>query len=209
MIKKLKSVIDSIGYIITGRSRGAFVRNSRLDKHTYIGCRSRIYSSTMAKYSYAGRNNYLFKTHVGKFSSIADNCCIGLPEHLINRVSTSPVFQQGKNVLRISFSAEKQPLYKETFIGNDVWIGSNVSIKAGATIGDGAVVGMSSVVTKDVPPYAVVVGNPARIIKYRFSEEVIQKLLDIEWWKWDEEQLKQNADLFTNPELLIQAFCNK
>lgn len=200
---------ESFLALVSGRSSLALIRNSSLSQKCHVGMRTRFYSSTIDRYSYIGNSGYFFKSDIGSFTSIADNCWCGMPEHSITHASTSPVFQKGNNKLRTNFAKIEQPQYKRTIIGNDVWIGNNVSIKAGVTIGDGAVVGMSSVVTKDVPPYAVVVGNPARIIKYRFSEDVIQRLLDIDWWKWDEEQLKRNAELFTNPELLIQVFCKK
>jgi serine acetyltransferase len=80
-------------------------------------------------------------------------------------------------------------------IENDVWIGAKSTIMSGVKISNGAVVGAGSLVSKDVPPYAIVVGNPAKIIKYRFSEEQIQKLLTISWWKWDEQKIKDNAML--------------
>ena len=199
---------ESFLSMISGRSSFAFIRHSRLSIKCHIGVNTRFYSSSIKKYSYIGNEGYFFKADIGAFTSIADNCSCGMPEHSILHTSTSPVFQKGRNKLRTNFSCYEQPQYKRTVIGNDVWIGNNVSIKAGVTIGDGAVVGMASVVTKDVPPYAVVVGNPARIIKYRFSEDIIQKLLDLKWWYWDEELIKQNAELFYNPDLLIKATIN-
>jgi len=84
-------------------------------------------------------------------------------------------------------------------IGNDVWIGNNVTILQGVTIGDGAIVGAGSVVTKDIEPYAVYVGNPARKIKYRFAGEEIEKLLKIQWWNQSREWLREHAESFANP----------
>lgn len=81
--------------------------------------------------------------------------------------------------------------YAPVRIGNDVWIGDNVIIKNGVKIGDGAVVGLGAVVTKDVPPYAVVAGVPAKIIKYRFSDEIISELLELEWWNLEEDVIRQ------------------
>lgn len=75
-------------------------------------------------------------------------------------------------------------------IGNDVWIGDNVTILGGNIIGDGAVVATGAIVTKDVPPYAIVAGNPARIIKYRFEKDIVDDLQKIQWWLWSSEQLK-------------------
>lgn len=84
-------------------------------------------------------------------------------------------------------------------IGNDVWIASHVVIGSGANIGDGAVIGANSVVVGNVPPYAVAVGSPARVVKYRFDERLITQLLEIRWWEWEDERIKQNRELFLNP----------
>jgi chloramphenicol O-acetyltransferase type B len=76
-------------------------------------------------------------------------------------------------------------------IGNDVWIGAEAIILSGVTIGDGAVIGARAVVAKDIPPYAIAVGNPARIIRQRFDEKTIEKLLEIKWWNWDDAQIEK------------------
>jgi virginiamycin A acetyltransferase len=87
-------------------------------------------------------------------------------------------------------------------IGNDVWIGTECVILTGVTIGDGAVVAANSVVSDDVPPYAIVAGSPAKIIRYRFTDDIIQRLLAIKWWLWDHDRIKANPDLF-NGELTL------
>ena len=91
-------------------------------------------------------------------------------------------------------------------IGNDVWIGANVCILPGISIGDGAVLAAGAVITKDVPPYAIVGGVPAKVIKYRFSEDIIKKLLKIKWWNWEEEKVKKNKDLFYDPVKFVERF---
>jgi hypothetical protein len=92
-------------------------------------------------------------------------------------------------------------------IQNDVWIGAKSTIMSGVKISNGSVVGAGSVVTKDVPPYAIVAGNPAKVVKYRFSEEQIEKLLSIAWWNWDEQKIKDNAmDMWSDN---INEFINK
>lgn len=83
---------------------------------------------------------------------------------------------------------------RQIIIGNDVTIGANVTIMGGVTIGNGAVVGANSLVTKDIPPYAIVGGNPAKIIKYRFKEDIIEKLNEIKWWNWNEKKIRENMD---------------
>ena len=82
-------------------------------------------------------------------------------------------------------------------IGNNVWIADNVMILSGVSVGDGAVLGAGSIVTKDVPPYSVAVGSPARVIKKRFSEEIIEQLLEIQWWDWPEDKIRRNQKFFS------------
>lgn len=92
-------------------------------------------------------------------------------------------------------------------IGSDVWLGSRCTIMAGVTIGHGAVIGARTVVTRDVPPYAVVTGNPGRVVKYRFDEQTIAALLDIAWWDWPEVRVRQNLDLLLSGD--ITAFIDR
>ncbi len=91
-------------------------------------------------------------------------------------------------------------------IGNDVWIGANVVILPGVKIGDGAVIAAGAVVTRDVEPYAIVGGVPAKIIKYRFSKDIIEKFLRIKWWEWSIEKIEENIELFYTPELFCEIF---
>ena len=93
---------------------------------------------------------------------------------------------------RCSHSGFDEPLT----IGNDVWIAANVCVLRGLTVGDGAVIGAGSVVTKDIPPYAIVVGNPAHVVKYRFAEEVIPRVIALKWWDWPYDVIRENAVLF-------------
>lgn len=93
-------------------------------------------------------------------------------------------------------------------IGNDVWIGQGVTIVNGVTISDGAIIGMNSMVAKDVPSYAVVVGNPMVIKRFRFSQEIIDKLLKIKWWNWTDKKIKKSMKYFRNIELFIQKYEN-
>ena len=142
---------------------------------------------------------------IGNYCSIADNLqFIAKGTHMINWVTTYP-FQEiwGMDVPLYEINGIKGkagdlPPASPITIGNDVWIASNVKIKQGVTIGDGAVLATECFVTKDVPPYAVVGGNPARIIKYRFTEEQINELLQIKWWNWSDEEVRQAVPLLTS-----------
>jgi acetyltransferase-like isoleucine patch superfamily enzyme len=144
----------------------------------------------VGRYSYgAGSINVEFgnpaNLKIGSFCSIAANltCFLG-GNHRIDWVTTFPFGHIFKDVFN-TFDGTGHPHSKGGIvIGNDVWIGKNVTILSGVTIGSGAVIGLNSTVTKDVPPYSVVAGNPAKFIKYRFTAEQIADLLDIAWWDW-------------------------
>lgn len=133
---------------------------------------------------------------VGKFCSIADEVTIFLGgNHRTDWVSTYPFPAFGRNFPE-AIGIEGHPSTKgNVVICNDVWIGSHATILSGVTIGDGAVVGAYSVVAKDVPPYAVVAGNPARIIRYRFNEKIIKQLLALQWWHWPIEKIRKSVYL--------------
>lgn len=177
-----------------------------------IGSHSKVCEGTQAtnillgKCSYIGCFGFVLNTDIGSFCSIADNCRIGGAEHPISRVSTSPVFHKGSNVMKINFDNAAIESSKRTVIGNDVWIGANVCIKSGVHIGDGAVIGMGSVVVHDVGDYEIWAGNPARLIRKRFSDEIIREIQELKWWNWDEMKLRKMALYFVDPVKLIENF---
>lgn len=136
------------------------------------------------------------KLNIGAFCSIADNVEIFLGgNHDYERVSTFPFFEKGFGGKSGTYSNG------DVVIGNDVWIGSGAKILSGVSIGDGAVVGAFSVVTKDILPYAIVGGNPARTIKWRFRPEKIKALQEMQWWNWSDEQIKENIKFITGDDL--------
>lgn len=120
------------------------------------------------------------------------------------KLSTSLIFTSKNNGTGTSWT-DKQPTdeFREINIGNDVWIGSRALIMGGVTIGNGAVVGAGAVVTKDVPPYAIVGGVPTKIIRYRFSPDVIERLLDLNWWNMSDDLLKEHIMLFPKEDISI------
>lgn len=180
------------------------LRDCDVDSTSHIGMASNCIRVKMGRYSYMGYNNSVCDTIIGSFCSIASNCAIGGGKHPLDSVSTSPVFYAGRNILRKNFSNNPEQKNQGVEIGNDVWIGEAVFINDGVKIGTGAVVGAHCVVTKDVPPYAIVVGVPAKIIRYRFEEKIIDQLLKSEWWEWSDEKLSDMGPLFENPEKLLK-----
>jgi len=143
-----------------------------------------------------------FELSIGKYCSIADNVTvIAGGEHHMEWVSTYPFADRWKLV-----SEKEQPkaLDKgEIKIGNDVWVGHGATILSGVIIGDGAVIGAMAVVTKNVEPYSVVAGNPAKFIKRRFPDSIVESLIKIKWWDWSENKIQESQELFQNPEAFI------
>jgi len=148
---------------------------ARINKNTKIG-----------SFSYVESRTTIFPgTTIGRYCSIGKGCQVGVIAHPVDWLSTSP-FQYNFAYHFPDYAKDfKERVFQrpmETTIGNDVWVGSMAIIKRGVTISDGAIIAAGAVVTKDVPPYAIVGGVPAKVIRYRFSQAVIDELLDIQWW---------------------------
>jgi len=144
-------------------------------------------------YSSIGRYSKLAYVHMGKFCSISWDVTIGAIEHPYDRISTHAF----PYTSRAGHFVNHEKHFKTiTWVGNDVWIGCNSVIISGVKIGDGAIIGASAVVTKDVPPYAIVVGIPAKIIGYRFDSKTVEKLQEIKWWDLDRDEIKKNINIF-------------
>lgn len=155
--------------------------------HSHILQNCIINKSKIGNYSYIGRNSLIQNANIGNFCSIANDVLIGLGKHPLDMFSTSPVFYHKKNALRVSVVADDKNIeeYERIIIGNDVWIGARSIVMDGVIIGDGAVVAAGSVITKDVEPYMIVAGAPAKPIRKRTSDEKIKYYLQTEWWKLD------------------------
>lgn len=186
------------------RLHGTCVINSTIDKSSLVGVSCNVVGSQMSKYSYCGSDCQIVNTLIGSFCSISDHVFIGGAEHPMYRVSSSPVFLNVRHSgPKKRFARFHSPKSKKTIIGNDVWIGHAATIKQGVVVGNGAVVGSNTLVTKDVPPYAIVGGVPARIIKYRFPQNVIARLEEIQWWNLPDEEITKRIELWhiKNPTL--------
>jgi virginiamycin A acetyltransferase len=144
------------------------------------------------------------KLKIGKFCSLASNCKFLMKgaQHTLNSFTTYPLFWNlvSKPEIKNFFDCIPDKKYYnkdygDTIIGNDVWIGYDALIMPGVTIGDGAVIGAKAVITKDVEPYTIVGGNPAKVIRKRFDDETIKKLLKVQWWNWEIEKIMKNYNL--------------
>lgn len=187
----------------TGVSLFALVDNKSIINHkAKINRQVKVYQSNVGPYSYVGSKTELICTDIGKFCSIAHRCTIGLGSHSMNKMSTSPIFTAIKNATGHSWaSINNFQEFHNVLIGNDVWIGIEVIIMGGVRIGNGAIIGAGSIVTKDIPDYAIAVGVPAKVIKYRFEKPLIDRLMEIQWWNLPEEKLKKNLKLFQKDNL--------
>lgn len=147
------------------------------------------------------------KLEIGSFCSIAANIKIYLGgNHRVDWITTYPFGHTHKGVFN-KFNGEGNPKTNgDVIIGNDIWIGSDVTIMSGVRIGDGAVLANNSHVVKDVEPYSIVGGNPAKLIKYRFDKDVIEKLLEIKWWDLNDDKINELSPLLCSEN--IQEFLN-
>jgi len=183
------------------------IKNSSFGKYNTLQKYARLRDAKLDDYSYVSRNTQVYNATIGKFCCIGPNVLIGLGAHPTkDYVSSHPLFYStigqagGLSIVDKNLFDE----FPHTTIGNDVWIGANAIIKYGIKIGNGAIIGSGAVVTKDVEPYSIVAGVPAKVLKYRFSQEQIDFLENFQWWNKDLDWLKNNKEYFQN----IEKFTN-
>ena len=179
------------------------IRNCTLDMTAKVCSKSELTKVSIGKYSYVGNDCFMVNVDIGAFCSIADRVCIGGANHPIERVSSSPVFHEGKNVLGKNFQKFPFEHTPKTIIGNDVWLGIGVIVKAGVHIHTGAVVGMGSVVTRDIPAYEIWAGNPAKKIRDRFDQATAEKLLETKWWDSSDNDIEEFSKYFESAALFL------
>lgn len=177
---------------------------SKLSNKAKINRFAKMYNSSLGEYSIVGSNTQIVNADIGKFCSVSWGISIGLAAHPLKNISSSPIFVSKYNGTETSWT-NKNTFVQDSrvTIGNDVWIGAKAIIVSGVKIGDGAVIGAGAIVTKDLPDYAIAVGVPAKIIKYRFSEDVVKKLQEIKWWNLSDDVLKKNIELFQKSDFTV------
>lgn len=186
------------------KSRGVALKSSNIHESSKIEPGSQVVDTRMERHSFCGYNCEIMNAEIGSFCSIANGVVIGGGMHPMDWVSTSPVFYEGRDSVKAKFSEHARESTKQVTIVHDVWIGQNVLIKQGVTIGTGAIIGMGSIVTKDVTPYSIVAGNPAKIIKLRFEKEIAEQLLASKWWEFSDEKLRSYGKYITNPKQFLE-----
>ena len=174
-------------------SEGCEIMGSDMGYYSRIKSYTHLRDSNLGDYSIISNFSVVSATDLGKFNSIGYGNYVGLWEHNLWVSTHSFYLYEGSGGFVKGYqSYEKDQI--RTIIGNDVWTGANAVILKGVTIGDGVVVGAGAVVTKDVPPYAIVVGNPTRILRYRFNEEDISFLLEVKWWDFKRDLIQDMVD---------------
>lgn len=208
MLRSIYYFIKALGINLFARKVKVSLSSRIRSKHSFSGYnkvgKKTFLNGHLGKYSYIGMNCTIIG-EVGKFTSISPGVKCIVASHPTDLISTSPSFYSKQKSNLISFYKGKEELVsdKPVTIGNDVWIGEDVLIRGGVKIGDGAIIGMGAVVTKDVEPYTIVGGCPAKVIKKRFDEKTIDFLMNFKWWDKDEKFLKENSELFLDPKKFL------
>lgn len=173
-------------------------KKTTFDKKSALRRGSKCHQVTIGRYSSVGVDSKLIRVKIGNFTVIARNCNIGLGAHPTNYLTTHSIFYKTrpwsgcpKWCGKINFNE-----CKFTHIGNGVFIGAHVIVMDGVTIGDGAIIAAGSVVTKDVSPYTIVGGAPAKVIKYLFPQDMINRLEEIQWWNLSDERILKIIEIF-------------
>ena len=190
-----------IGYL-------SYAKNSTFEMFNTLKNNVSLNSVKLGRFTYISTNTKIQYTTIGKFCSVGPDCKIGLGKHPSNTfVSTHPIFFSLSKQSQMTFVSKNYfDEFEHISIGNDVWIGTGSIIIDGVKIEDGVIVAAGSVVTEDIPAYAIVGGVPAKIIKYRFSEKEIDRLLEIKWWDMNIDLIKNKFKKFHNINEFLKVF---
>lgn len=203
----LKPLFNSLIYRNSKILFPSFIGNKVIfEGSNFVGRFAHVSETFIGRYSYLGNCCEFSRTKIGSFCSIAKEVKLIIGSHPSRTwVSTHPLFFSRQSYVGVGFLDDNRfNEFKSTQngysceIGNDVWIGANVSILQGITIGDGAIIGANSLVTKDIPPYSIAVGCPAKIIRKRFTDKQIETLERVQWWKWDIKKIIKHAPYFND-----------
>lgn len=178
----------------------SIVQDSIIEDYVSINRRNYILRSNIGHFSYTGIGTMIRSASIGSFCSLSWNVSIGGGDHDFDHVTTSPLWRFGMMDDDVNHDDNKElqkrfEIQPDCKIGNDVWIATNAVILRNVTIGDGAIIGAGAVVRKDVEPYSIVAGVPAKPLKKRFDDKLIEALLDLAWWDWPVDVIRANTDL--------------
>ena len=187
----------------------AEVRDSQLGAYTEVGARTKVAEVVMGDYSYVVNDSQIIYAEIGKFCSIAAQTRINPGNHPLERVALSHFTYRSS---AYGLGEDDAALFEwrrasKVTLGHDVWIGHGAIVLPGVTLGTGAAIGAGAIVTKEVPPFAIVVGNPGRVLRHRFPPEIQAALLRVEWWHWPHALLGERMADFR--QLGAAAFCAK
>jgi acetyltransferase-like isoleucine patch superfamily enzyme len=191
------------------KSRLCSVVESSVHSTSKLEAGTEFVRSSMDRHSFCGYDCDVYCADIGAFTSIANGVVIGGGRHPMEWVGMSPVFYEGRDSVRAKFSRHRREPARRVSIGNDVWIGRSAIILPGVAVGDGAVIGAGAVVTKPVAPYAIVAGNPARLVRFRFDESTIASLLASRWWALPDADLHRLGPLVKDVQGFLDAMEGK
>lgn len=182
---------------------GANVIHSDFEGHNFVGRNSTVTYSSFGKYSYVSQFSIVKNSKIGRFTSISWGCSVGPEDHDFNRLTSSSVLTSTKTFTLFDHKFYN-PFERDCSIGNDCWVGCNSTILRGVNIPDGCIIGAHSLVTKAPPPYSIVVGAPAKVLKMRFEQDIIDLLLAIKWWNYSDAVIQTLEPFFTLKTISVQ-----
>ena len=208
VLLQIKKIIDTWTHRKSklNLSVGCNISNSKFGENNFLGENVSFVNSFINDHSYINNNTKIRNASIGKYCSIGPNVQIVLGVHPTDFVSTHPTFYANNKPFETFSDKVYIEEYNNVIIGNDVWIGEGALIPGGVTIGNGAIITARAVVTKDVEPYSIVGGVPAKHIKYRFDTDTINDINKTEWWNWDKVELQRAYKSFHNSKHFLQEY---